>query len=252
MAKNDILDVANARTVFPGKWLSDWFIDIYVYDLHLRQEPMPKKLYLPLSFQSIIIEYFTHAQKAGEMTNVIKFHSRWIEDFIPIDSSDVEQVYVSLHDAEGKHWFLLVVDVVEGHNYVLDSLGVNEVRKNIAKYLLSKAPLMYGSHAHLGRLFEDAAKFPISFLELPKQPNSDDCGMYILKYIEADKKSDWSKIIFTTQQMGVERLKILAKLVTSNHNEVDLFNPRELTIQDAKVEERNGVKRAKVADDSFQ
>ncbi|KAL4295870.1 hypothetical protein GQ457_12G012860 [Hibiscus cannabinus] len=48
--------------------------------------------------------------------------------------------------------------------------------------------------------------------------------MYVLKYIEADKKSDWSKIFYDkTEEMRVKRLKSLTRLVTNNYNEVDLF-----------------------------
>ncbi|KAL4289718.1 hypothetical protein GQ457_14G013040 [Hibiscus cannabinus] len=125
-AKGNFMDVADARTVFPGKWLCNWFIDIYLYDLHLRQEPMPKKLYLPLSFQIILSEHFEITQQKGRLFNYFNFHSRLINDFIPTDSSNIEQVYVPLNHKEGKHWFLLVIDIVERRNYVLDSLGVND------------------------------------------------------------------------------------------------------------------------------
>ncbi|KAL4325698.1 hypothetical protein GQ457_11G029740 [Hibiscus cannabinus] len=195
------------------------FINIYLYDLHLRQKPMPKKLYLPLSFQRIITEHYGITQQNVTYSCYFNFHSQWINDFMPTDSSIVEQVYVPLNHKEGKHWFLLVVDIVEHRNYVLESLGVNDERKNIAHDLLIKGAMMFRYHDHLGRLFKDVAEFTIDILGLPKQPNS----MYVLKYIEAYKKIDWSKTFFTTEEMGVERLKCLARLVTSNHKEADLF-----------------------------
>lgn len=53
------------------------------------------------------------------------------------------QVYVSLSDEEGAHWFLLVINVVKRKNYILDSLGVSKNCFEIISELVSKT-YIYG------------------------------------------------------------------------------------------------------------
>ncbi|KAL4361938.1 hypothetical protein GQ457_04G022650 [Hibiscus cannabinus] len=134
------------------------------------------------------LEHFEITQQKGPLFSYFNFHSRWINDFIPTDSSNIEWVYVPLNHKEGKDWFLLVIDIVERRNYVLDYLGFNDERKNIARDILIKSVGMFGCQDSLGRLFKNVADFVIDFLELSKQPNSDDCGMHVLKFIETNKK----------------------------------------------------------------
>ncbi|KAL4346703.1 hypothetical protein GQ457_17G011690 [Hibiscus cannabinus] len=175
---------------------------------------MSKKLYLSLSFQIILSEHFEITQQKGPLFSYFNFHSRWINNFMPTDSSNIEHhIYVPLNHKEGKHWILLVIDTVERRNYVLDSFSVNDEPVG-----------MFGCHDSLGRLFKDVVDFAIDFLELPIQPNPDDCDMYILKYIEVDKKVIGQRFFYgKTEEIGVERLKSLTRLVTSNRNEFDFF-----------------------------
>ena len=75
----------------------------------------------------------------------------------------------------GNHWALLVFDIVREHSYLLNSIK--------AKHYKSKAKEISDA---VGRWMTSTWKTEIKFqfheLKVPKQPNTWDCGVYIVKY----------------------------------------------------------------------
>ncbi|KNA09899.1 hypothetical protein SOVF_149170 [Spinacia oleracea] len=51
--------------------------------------------------------------------------------------------------------------------------------------------------------------------------NGHDSGMFVIKYMEAHHISEWRKIRYTTEEMRVEHLKYLVKILKSEFNHQD-------------------------------
>ncbi|MED6126492.1 hypothetical protein PIB30_079020 [Stylosanthes scabra] len=138
---------------------------------------------------------------------------RFMEDFYCMEAGILEGTYVGMHpnlSKDGKHfdgdkaanrkswllpvcnrlhWYLYAFNLEKKDLLVLDSMydhAFDELRKSLDKYV--------------GKLIEDMLKiviptfdnkglgFPSRYVKVPKQPNNDDCGIYVIKLLEEWKE----------------------------------------------------------------
>uniref|UniRef100_A0A803LAI8 Uncharacterized protein n=1 Tax=Chenopodium quinoa TaxID=63459 RepID=A0A803LAI8_CHEQI len=194
------------------------------------------------------IKYDECARKTGSwITTDDEYH---IGDQIPLDKFDViksmkniENVVVSINSNIEKMLALFTSNEIRKNDNGLFKTREDIEEKDFTSGTLmvgdlnnrsSEKNLIYGNHPKLGRIFEECVNFDVDIQKTPLQPNGTDCGMYILKYVAAENKSDWSKIFYTTAFMGIERLKYLAKLITSEFNEATLF--KRAILGDASID----------------
>ncbi|KAJ1425224.1 Ulp1 protease family, C-terminal catalytic domain [Sesbania bispinosa] len=82
------------------------------------------------------------------------------------------------------HWFCYVLDKEREKMFVLDSLGSKSRQQRMK---------LDNAMSHLGELLHiikpnaqrSSADFVMEYVDLPRQRNSHDCGIYVLKYMEA-------------------------------------------------------------------
>ncbi|MED6210486.1 hypothetical protein PIB30_064552 [Stylosanthes scabra] len=82
-----------------------------------------------------------------------------------------------------------------------------------------------------GKLIEDMLKivipsfdhkgigFPSQYAQVPKQPNNDDCGIYVIKFME-EWNEDSNLIIYTNEELVKIRKTLVLDIALSNYNTI--------------------------------
>ncbi|KDO39623.1 hypothetical protein CISIN_1g0475251mg, partial [Citrus sinensis] len=108
-----------------------------------------------------------------------------------IDRSDIEiSIYVPLYDGLAKHWYLAIMNIKDKTADIWDSLPNSEIEPNHRQEIVKQ-----NLHALDLVLFRDIAfNFPSDWYfadfdilypnNVPIQPNGNDCGLYVMKFME--------------------------------------------------------------------
>ncbi|MED6221655.1 hypothetical protein PIB30_056846 [Stylosanthes scabra] len=116
------------------------------------------------------------------------------------------------------HWYLYAFNLEKKDLLVLDSMydhAFDEFRKSLDKYVR--------------KLMEDMLKiviptfdqkglgFPSRYAKVPKQPNNDDCGIYVIKLLE-EWKEDSELPAYNNEELLKIRRRLVLDIVLSNYN----------------------------------
>uniref|UniRef100_A0A7C9DLW6 Ubiquitin-like protease family profile domain-containing protein n=1 Tax=Opuntia streptacantha TaxID=393608 RepID=A0A7C9DLW6_OPUST len=118
------------------------------------------------------------------------------------------------------HWFLIVIDLQHRRVDLLDSLPLNksnDYRRESAEELLRSSVQYSMRSSNLTHLFGAASNFPMHVAPVASQADgSNDCGMHVIKYMEADSEYDWCRPL---KNMEEEQLRKICDLWRSDNND---------------------------------
>ncbi|MED6196048.1 hypothetical protein PIB30_043641 [Stylosanthes scabra] len=118
------------------------------------------------------------------------------------------------------HWYLYAFNLDKRDLLVLDSMydhPFDELRKLVDEYV--------------GKLIEDMLKiviptfnhkgigFPSRYAQVPKQPNNDDCGIYVIKFME-EWNEDSNLIAYTNEELVKISKTLVLDIALSNYNTI--------------------------------
>ncbi|XP_027166923.1 uncharacterized protein LOC113766957 [Coffea eugenioides] len=126
-----------------------------------------------------------------------------------------EKIFVPINE-DNQHWYCTQVDFVKKKVYILDSLSNSTKQRGV---MVRK--LVQVLDTVLQHKFGDKYKFQASSFEfdespnIPKQSNSDDCGVYVINFMKVSEVERMSSIRF---QSEAERFNIAMELVLHPKN----------------------------------
>ncbi|MED6208023.1 hypothetical protein PIB30_041194 [Stylosanthes scabra] len=118
------------------------------------------------------------------------------------------------------HWWLYVLDVHSKEFYVIDSVygtNTNQMRIKLHRFALR---VWAGAQPLLKK---QTIALQLRFVDVPKQPNPMDCGMYVMKWMELIEVAalysieEWSQ-----DQLDQFRKDIVAKMIMSKENTLNV------------------------------
>lgn len=136
--------------------------------------------------------------------------------------SDCEKVFVPINDVDGEHWFLAVILMVEKTIEIWDSFPVRMKEReamvlrimNAIQHILTHEIDVKGFSIHGTKIPNFTLSTP---LKVPKQPNTTDCGLFVIKFMEEYRsvfadydESKWDSI--------KERCKLMFRLMMHPKN----------------------------------
>ncbi|CAL9223854.1 unnamed protein product [Arabidopsis halleri] len=164
------------QCLMPNQWLNDDVINLYLELLKERETRDPRKYFFKCHFFST---FFYIKLVRGSRYNY-EAVSKWTtKRKLGYDLMDCDIIFVPIHI--GIHWSLAVINNRERKFLYLDSLvnGVDHTILNaLAKYLVDEAKEKSKKNI-------DVSSWDMEYVkECPQQLNGNDCGMFMLKYID--------------------------------------------------------------------
>ncbi|KAK9735915.1 hypothetical protein RND81_04G237600 [Saponaria officinalis] len=201
---------AHMQTLLPGCWLYDTVIDMAgICATHLK----PEVLYVPTTLR------FLKSDKN------ISFPSKYIKTtYMPEDASECKKVFFLILTAKPDHWLLCVYDLAMKTNYILDSMAPRRttIRNKFVTELVFIAALVLSRGDGFGKL-KEIILFPYVNMEVQQQNNGHDCGIYVIKWIEAlMDKSLWNNQEYFTNLKEYRR-SLMIKLLRREKNKIKEF-----------------------------
>ncbi|KAG7548876.1 Papain-like cysteine peptidase superfamily [Arabidopsis suecica] len=185
------------QCLMPNQWLNDEVINLYLELLKERETRDPQKYFFKCHFFNT---FFYIKLVSGSGYNY-KAVSKWTtKRKLGYALIDCDIIFVPIHI--GIHWSLAVINNRERKFLYFDSL-VSEVDRTIlnalAKYLVDEAKEKSKKNI-------DVSSWNMEYVkECPQQLNGDDCGMFMLKYI--DFYSRGLSLQFSQKDMPYFRLR---------------------------------------------
>ncbi|KAG7544213.1 Ulp1 protease family C-terminal catalytic domain, partial [Arabidopsis thaliana x Arabidopsis arenosa] len=185
------------QCLMPNQWLNDEVINLYLELLKERETRDPQKNFFKCHFFNT---FFYIKLVSGSGYNY-KAVSKWTtKRKLGYALIDCDIIFVPIHI--GIHWSLAVINNRERKFLYFDSL-VSEVDRTIlnalAKYLVDEAKEKSKKNI-------DVSSWDMEYVkECPQQLNGDDCGMFMLKYI--DFYSRGLSLQFSQKDMPYFRLR---------------------------------------------
>ncbi|XP_071798468.1 uncharacterized protein [Asterias amurensis] len=188
-------------TLQEGEWLNDCVINAYFI---LLGEVSPLNVFSHSSF------FFWSLYKRG-----YEGVKRWTKN-VDLFAQDV--IFIPVHNKS--HWTLVAVDVKKGiieyYNSSTFHDGYPHSVKHIQQYLKDEA-------VHRGKTEFCNFNWEMFILDqIPRQQNSDDCGLFICQY--AKKICLQQKMNFNAERTNVLRQQMLHELM---HEEIDKEEPKD-------------------------
>ncbi|MED6162731.1 hypothetical protein PIB30_073360 [Stylosanthes scabra] len=127
-----------------------------------------------------------------------------------------------------RHWYLYAFNLVKRELLVLDSLfdhPFDDKRKIVDLYVIVEDMLkiVFSTYHHT------EIRFQCSFAKVPKQPNNDDCGICMLKFMESWTEDSNLKE-FNNEQLNEIRRRLVIEIATIAHQNRTLqFGPIKLS-----------------------
>ncbi|MED6180080.1 hypothetical protein PIB30_006892 [Stylosanthes scabra] len=117
------------------------------------------------------------------------------------------------------HWYLYAFNLDKKELLVLDFMhdhAFDDLRRSLDTYVVWRViedilKIVIPTFDHKG------VGFPTRYAEVPKQPNNDDCGIYVIKFME-DWKPDSILNEYTNQELAKIRRRLVLEIVLSNFN----------------------------------
>ncbi|XP_074296682.1 uncharacterized protein LOC141627122 [Silene latifolia] len=193
----------------PRKWVADMVIDMFgVYStIH-----SPDLLYIPTTAR--------HLNPDRDKTlgrNYIKTSA-----YMPMDGTGVKAIFIPIIEKE--HWFLCVCDLDMKKNYILNSLRSKDPRADLeiaAGVVNNVVRILCRS-----KEYKNLVGVPLNEFEhqnVPQQSNLHDCGLYVLKWLEAGRdRSKWEAASYY-KAMASYRKVVAVTLLRWQENQRKIF-----------------------------
>ncbi|KAK9666730.1 hypothetical protein RND81_14G207100 [Saponaria officinalis] len=135
--------------------------------------------------------------------------------YLPRDATALRKVFIPLFTPSPDHWYLCVVDRDKRTNYVLDLAGLRRHTKRLenAKQVVDNVAAVI-SQVPRYDILDDIGRYTY----VPRQTNGYDCGMFVIKWVQAlhDENLWTNKDYF--ENMDGFRQSIIVKLMTWEQN----------------------------------
>ncbi|XP_034681056.1 sentrin-specific protease 5-like [Vitis riparia] len=198
-------------TSFQGdSWIGNHVVDAYCRVLQFDDASRTKLYLWPYIAEMVMRSNGKHLMREG----VIGRYERYL---FPIDVSyqNVNEVYLPV--LLKNHWSLYVYDIHNKRIQLLDSRpgrrrsSMNGIQQNLAKVVLWLV-------AYKKQMVDvDFKMFRFVMPDVPSQPNDNDCGVFVMKFMENWSNGGLSKSV-DVGKINKYRLKILGRLLLSAHN----------------------------------
>lgn len=160
---DSLLRKSDVALLEPGQWLNDNIIGFVMEYLEkIKYKDVDSKIGYIHPSVTQCVKLFAK-EEIGILLEPLNICSKDII-FIPLNDSE------STIQAGGSHWTLIICDNVQKSFYHLNSLGddclnAHEVVSKLAGYITKRAPCL-------------------QVVDCPQQPNTADCGMYVVAFID--------------------------------------------------------------------
>ncbi|KAJ1384510.1 Ulp1 protease family, C-terminal catalytic domain [Sesbania bispinosa] len=180
------LNRQDLNTMKPRGWVSN-MVFLLAPKLFMAHELGSKGHLSRYMFTSRLVSRVIGELESFDTGDQKRWTSRSVRDLID-DSSSIDQLracsMVFAPAIFNNHWFCYVVDKEQEKMFVLDSLGghLSEDRKRLddaMKCRLGELLRILNPKTH-----NNSDDLAIEYVDLPRQHNGHDCGIYVLKYIE--------------------------------------------------------------------
>ncbi|KAK9724516.1 hypothetical protein RND81_05G078700 [Saponaria officinalis] len=139
--------------------------------------------------------------------------------YLPRDATALRKVFIPLFTPSPDHWYLCVVDRDKRTNYVLDSVGLRRHTRRLenAKQVVDNVAAVI-SQVPGYDILDDIGRYTYSYTNVPRQTNGYDCGMFVIKWVQAlHNESLWTNKDYFENMDGF-RQSIIVKLMTWEQN----------------------------------
>ncbi|KAK4786905.1 hypothetical protein SAY86_010738 [Trapa natans] len=185
----------------PTAWLNDEVINLYLELLKEREKREPEK-FLKCHFFSTFFYNKLTSKDGYDYKSVRRWTTRKKLGYGLIDC---DKIFMPIH--QKVHWCLAIINMKEQKFQYLDSLGGRNsyVLKILANYIVDEVKDKNGEDL-------DVRSWDIEYVEdLPKQENSYDCGMFMIKY--ADFYSRGLGLCFNQEHMPYFRRRTAKEIL---------------------------------------
>ncbi|MED6164361.1 hypothetical protein PIB30_089154 [Stylosanthes scabra] len=156
------------------------------------------------------------------------------------------------------HWWLYVLDVDNKEFYVVDSMfgtNTNQQRNKLHRFACNILNQLWVWAGAPPLLKKQTIALQLRFVDVPKQPNPTDCGVYVMKWMEllhvaALSAAHTFKLRYNIEEWSQDQLdqfrkKIVSKLIMSKDNtlNVEAIKQASNMILEAITEAREKMRR---------
>ncbi|KAK9756431.1 hypothetical protein RND81_01G096700 [Saponaria officinalis] len=117
------------------------------------------------------------------------------------------------------HWYVCVCDMMQKKNHILDSLPQRRSDKrtsNVVKVVTNVADIIARTNGY--KHFASVKSFSYCNVSIPRQSDGFNCGVYVLKWLEAgEDHSLWTNVDYY-KDMDAYRNHVLIKLLLWDKN----------------------------------
>ncbi|KAH8484560.1 hypothetical protein H0E87_028868, partial [Populus deltoides] len=208
--KNYHLSRRELYSLRPQTWLDDNVLSTISDAMTLVKRKMEDSVnwYLPIVFAKIHLSVFLFAKKHRIKENYIS------------DLLCCEEAFVPVFDKERSHFFLFVLQLKKQVVEIWDSIAASSqsdwADRRLHELLVSLDPL---SKDDIDQIYQQVWSFTDFRVErpsnVPQQPNVDDCGVYVIKFMLAPEEVPNPDFVFDSD---TEKLEVVLKLLGSDVN----------------------------------
>ncbi|MED6177136.1 hypothetical protein PIB30_095087 [Stylosanthes scabra] len=180
-------------------------------------------------FDTYGLSYLDKKTKMSYLVKQLKDHEEYVQ---LLDMDKLKSHSILFASAlYSSHWWLYVLDVENKEFYIVDSvygIAPNQMRNKLHRFacnVLNQSRVWAGVPSIL---MKGTIALQLRCMDVPKQPNPTDCGIYVMKWMElldAAMLSDCYqfKVRYKLEEWGQDRLdgfraEIVAKLTLSDEN----------------------------------
>ncbi|KAM6571043.1 hypothetical protein CsatA_015123 [Cannabis sativa] len=181
---------------------------------HKRRDSMSKtgsNWYLT-TWMTSKFTYSKKSQRNGGTSNPMR-------SFFLGDLALCEKIFVPVHVRSKDHWILLIVKM-KGIIEIWDSLHggksvgneiLKEAIKNLDCFLSEEIKKLHGGNKW------SFTEFEVIMMDVPQQPNTFDCGIYVINFME---ERDTQFLVPPNYDSDNERMRVAWKIFSSSFNKV--------------------------------
>uniref|UniRef100_A0ACD5U9P4 Uncharacterized protein n=1 Tax=Avena sativa TaxID=4498 RepID=A0ACD5U9P4_AVESA len=198
----------------PKGWVDAWLINVFCRKLFRDNHPSKTKKHF---FFNTISDFFLEKWKSEEAKDI--WHKRALESFIGANRAFKLHLSNALFfpSIYNRHWFVLLIDIKYCNFIFLDSYFSEDstFHKTVGDVMIQNFIKTWHEAGLKEMNFQTYGR---AYPNVPKQITGNDCGVFVMKFMEVFVARNQSKCNFSHLDIPLFRVKYTHDILMSRHN----------------------------------